>query len=257
MSEIWLSSKKIKTQQSGEMVSALRVFPWASHQHTYITSWEPMRMNALYLPTNGIAYRIGKRALDLLLSITALPVVLFVVAIVAIIVRASSPGPVFYRHMRVGLNGKPFGLWKFRTMIHEGDYLFWNLLAESAEARREWVRYRKLKSDPRITKIGAFLRRTNLDELPQLLNVFLGQMSLVGPRPVVEEELKRYGVGKTLYAAVLPGITGLWQVSGRGSLPYERRVALDVEYVSTWSLLRDLMVLTKTLNAVWTCRGAF
>lgn len=214
-------------------------------------------MNVLHLPTNGVRYRVGKRLLDLVLAIAILPVALVLVAIVAIIVKASSPGPIFYRHQRVGLREKTFGLWKFRTMLYDSDHIFWNHLAQSAEARREWLCYRKLKHDPRITKIGAFLRRTNLDELPQLLNVILGQMSLVGPRPIVEEELKRYGAGETLYAAVLPGITGLWQVSGRGCLPYEKRVALDVEYVSTWSFTGDLVVLTKTLNAIWTCRGAF
>jgi len=214
-------------------------------------------MPVLRLPTNGVEYRIGKRALDIVLTIAVFPIVLPLVAIVAVLVRASSPGPIFYRHTRLGRGGKPFGLWKFRTMFHNSDHIFWNHLAESPEARREWLRYRKLKRDPRITKIGAFLRRTNLDELPQLLNVLLGEMSLVGPRPIVEEELKRYGAGGTLYTAVLPGITGLWQVSGRGSLPYERRVALDVEYVSTWSLGSDAIVLTRTLNAVKTCRGAF
>jgi exopolysaccharide production protein ExoY len=216
-----------------------------------------MKMNVLHLSTNGVRYRVGKRLLDLVLAIAILPVALVLVAIVAIIVKASSPGPIFYRHQRVGLGEKTFGLWKFRTMLYDSDHIFWNHLAQSAEARREWLCYRKLKHDPRITKIGAFLRRTNLDELPQLLNVILGQMSLVGPRPIVEEELKRYGAGETLYAAVLPGITGLWQVSGRGCLPYEKRVALDVEYVSTWSFTGDLVVLTKTLNAIWTCRGAF
>jgi lipopolysaccharide/colanic/teichoic acid biosynthesis glycosyltransferase len=214
-------------------------------------------MSALSLPTNGAAYRIGKRSLDLVVSIACLPVVLILVAAVSVLVKATSPGPIFYRHIRIGLRGKPFGLWKFRTMRHQSNDLFWNHLAESAEAQREWARYQKLKKDPRITKVGTFLRRTNLDELPQVLNVLLGDMSLVGPRPVVEEELKRYGAGGALYTAVLPGITGLWQVSGRGSLPHERRVALDVEYVSTWSFARDLMVLTKTLNAVWTRRGAF
>ena len=214
-------------------------------------------MNTLYLPTNGIGYRIGKRLLDLMLSIAMLPVVLVMVAIVAIVVKASSPGPIFYRQTRVGLRGKTFGLWKFRTMFHQGDLMFWNHLAQSAEARREWVRYRKLRHDPRITPIGALLRRTNLDELPQLLNVLRGNMSLVGPRPIVEEELERYGAGGALYTEALPGITGLWQVSGRGCLPYEKRVALDVEYVTTWSFARDLIVLTRTLNAVWTRRGAY
>jgi lipopolysaccharide/colanic/teichoic acid biosynthesis glycosyltransferase len=214
-------------------------------------------MNELHLPTNGVAYRICKRVLDLAVSIAILPFVVIAVGMVAIAVRLSSPGPIFYRHKRIGLRKKPFELWKFRTMLHESDGLFWNHLAQSPEARREWMCYRKLKRDPRVTRVGAFLRRLNLDELPQLLNVLIGDMSLVGPRPIVEEELVRYGPGGALYAAVLPGVTGLWQVSGRGCLPYEQRVALDIEYVSTWSLRRDLVVLTKTLNAVWTCRGAF
>jgi len=214
-------------------------------------------MNELQLPTNGVGYRICKRLLDLVLSIALLPFVLIAVALVAISVKLSSPGPIFYRHTRIGLGKKQFDLWKFRTMIHEGDRIFWNHLAQSAEARQEWLCYRKLKHDPRVTRVGAFLRRSNLDELPQILNVLQGDMSLVGPRPIVEEELRRYGAGSALYTAVLPGITGLWQVSGRGCLPYEKRVALDVEYVSTWSLARDFVVLTKTLNAAWSCRGAF
>jgi len=214
-------------------------------------------MNGLLLPIDGVAYRLCKRLFDLLLSIALLPFALIAIATVAVVVKASSPGPVFYRHTRIGLKSRPFGLWKFRTMFHDSDKIFWAHLAQNPDARREWLRYRKLKHDPRVTRVGAFLRRSNLDELPQLLNVFAGDMSLVGPRPIVEEELKRYGSGGALYTAVLPGITGLWQVSGRGCLPYEQRVALDVEYVSTWSLARDFMVLTKTFNAVWTCRGAF
>jgi exopolysaccharide production protein ExoY len=214
-------------------------------------------VSSLCLPTEGAAYRIAKRAFDLLFSLAVLPLVLILAGVVAILVKATSPGPVLYRHTRIGLKGKPFALLKFRTMEHKSDHLFRNHLAQNAEAQHEWLSYRKLRRDPRITRIGMFLRRTNLDELPQFLNVILGEMSLVGPRPVVAEELERYGAGEALYSAALPGITGLWQVSGRGSIPYERRVALDVEYVSTWSLGRDLLVLTKTLNAVWTCRGAF
>jgi len=214
-------------------------------------------VNALYLPTDGSAYRICKRLFDLVFSIALLPFVIPVIAIVAIAVKATSPGPVFYRHLRIGRRNKPFHLWKFRTMLQESDHIFWTHVTQSPEARREWLCYRKLKRDPRVTRIGAFLRRSNLDELPQLLNVLRGEMSIVGPRPIVDEELKLYGPGRALYAAVLPGITGLWQVSGRGCLPYEQRVALDVEYVSTWSLVRDLEVLTKTVNAVWTCRGAY
>jgi exopolysaccharide production protein ExoY len=214
-------------------------------------------MNNLHLPTNGLCYRVCKRFLDLVLSLAALPFALVAMGIVAIVVKLSSRGPIFYRHTRIGLRNKPFNLLKFRTMFHDSDRMFWNHLAQSAEARREWLCYRKLRRDPRVTKVGAVLRKLNLDELPQLLNVLLGDMSLVGPRPIVEEELQRYGAGGALYTSVLPGITGLWQVSGRGCLPYEQRIALDVEYVSTWSLARDFVVLTKTLNAVLTCRGAF
>jgi lipopolysaccharide/colanic/teichoic acid biosynthesis glycosyltransferase len=211
----------------------------------------------LHLPTAGAGYRICKRLLDLILCIILSPIVLIAMVFVAVAVKLSSPGPVFYRHRRVGFRNRSFNLWKFRTMFHESDRIFWNHLSQSAEARREWLCYRKLRRDPRVTTVGAFLRRLNLDELPQLINVFRGEMSFVGPRPIVEEELQRYGPGGELYTAVLPGITGLWQVSGRGCLPYEQRVALDVEYVSTWSLASDFVVLTKTFNAVWTCRGAF
>jgi lipopolysaccharide/colanic/teichoic acid biosynthesis glycosyltransferase len=214
-------------------------------------------MERLRLPTDGVAYRIVKRALDLLLSLAILPVVIPAGVIVALLVKLSSPGPVFYRQPRIGLRGEPFFLWKFRTMICQGESVFRAHLAANADARHEWACYRKLRHDPRITRIGGFLRRTNLDELPQVFNVLLGQMSLVGPRPVVEEEMERYGAGATLYSAVLPGITGMWQVGGRGSVPYERRVALDVEYVSTWSLARDMQVLVQTFHAVWTGRGAY
>jgi len=211
----------------------------------------------LHLPTAGARYRIYKRLLDLVFCLSLSPFVLAAAVFVAIAVKLSSSGPVFYRHRRIGFRNRSFNLWKFRTMFHESDRIFWDHLSQSAEARREWLCYRKLRRDPRVTKVGAFLRRLNLDELPQFINVLRGEMSFVGPRPIVEEELQRYGPGSELYTAVLPGITGLWQVNGRGCLRYEQRVALDVEYVTTWSLARDFVVLTKTFNAVWTCRGAF
>lgn len=211
----------------------------------------------LRLPTHGAAYRVGKRALDLLMALVILPPILLLAAIVAVLVKISSPGPIFFRHTRVGQGRKPFGLWKFRTMTHGSDDLLTAHLAQNPEAYEEWLCYRKLRKDPRVTRIGAILRKTNLDELPQILNVLRGEMSMVGPRPVVEEELERYGAGEALYSAARPGLTGLWQVSGRGCVSYERRVALDVEYVSTWSFTGDLVVLTKTVNAIRTGRGAF
>lgn len=214
-------------------------------------------MQSLRLPTDGTAYRVAKRGFDLLVSIALLPVGICIALAVALLVKISSPGPLLYRHTRIGRDGKPFQLLKFRTMRHHSDFLLHDLLDRSAEARHEWLHYRKLRNDPRVTKIGALLRRTNLDEVPQLLNVLRGQMSLVGPRPIVQEELLRYGGGGTLYRAVRPGITGLWQVSGRGRLKYERRVALDVEYVSTWTLTGDLLVLFRTLGAFGKSHGAF
>ncbi len=195
--------------------------------------------------------------MDLLISFLLLPPALLLGIIIAVLVKASSPGPVFYRHARTGLHSKRFLLWKFRTMIHNGDCVFQEYLAENPDARLEWDRYRKLRRDPRVTKIGAFLRRTNLDELPQLINVLRGEMSLVGPRPIMEEEIERYGAGSALYAAVLPGITGMWQVNGRCAIPYERRVALDIEYVCSWSLARDSAILIKTLLILPAGRGAF
>jgi exopolysaccharide production protein ExoY len=214
-------------------------------------------MKNLRLPTSGASYRIGKRAFDLLLSLLLLPAIVFLGAVIAVLVKLSSPGPIFYHHTRTGLRSKPFHLWKFRTMVRNGDRLFLKHLAENPNARREWERYRKLRRDPRVTRIGAFLRRTNLDELPQIINVLRGEMSLIGPRPIVEEELERYGAGAALYIAVRPGITGMWQVNGRCAIPYERRVALDVEYVGTWSFARDILILVKTPGALFSGRGAF
>lgn len=211
----------------------------------------------LRLPTSHARYRIIKPALDRVAAVAILPPVLLLGLVIAVLIKISSPGPVFFRHRRVGAGGREFLLWKFRTMTHGSIGSLHSHLARDPEARREWSRHQKLRRDPRVTRIGQFLRRTNLDELPQLLNVIAGEMSLVGPRPVVEEELKRYGAGGSLYAAAKPGITGLWQVSGRSSLPYERRVALDIEYVATWSLTGDVKVLMKTFGAICNASGAY
>lgn len=211
----------------------------------------------LRLPTRHARYRIVKPVFDRVIAVALLPLVFVLGAALAILNKISSPGPVFFRHRRVGAGGRPFTLWKFRTMTHGSNESFHSHLDGHPEARREWSRYRKLRRDPRVTRIGKFLRKTNLDELPQLLNVIAGEMSLVGPRPVVEEELKRYGAGRSMYAAAKPGMTGLWQVSGRNSLPYERRVALDIEYVATWSLAGDVKVLMRTFGAIFSGRGAY
>jgi exopolysaccharide production protein ExoY len=203
------------------------------------------------------SYQVAKRMLDVSLAIALVPLLIPVVLALIVVVKLSSSGPVFFRQRRIGQNGRSFYLYKFRTMSSDSASLLGNHLAAMPEACREWEQYYKLRLDPRVTRVGAVLRRTSLDELPQILNVLAGHMSLVGPRPVVEEELPRYGTSLPFYTAAKPGITGLWQISGRGRLSYEARVSLDVHYVKTWSLLQDLRVLLKTAAAVWRCDGAY
>ncbi|MGC2403224.1 MAG: sugar transferase [Acidobacteriaceae bacterium] len=203
------------------------------------------------------SYRVAKRVFDIFLAVTLCPLLFPLLLALIALVRLSSKGPVFYRQRRVGQNGRSFYLYKFRTMFHDSDSLLATHLEDRPDARREWEQYYKLRVDPRVTCIGATLRRTSLDELPQIINVLAGQMSFVGPRPIVQEEMSRYGKALPFYTAAKPGVTGLWQVSGRGKLSYETRVCLDVEYVKTWSLLKDLRVLLKTGATVWRCEGAY
>ncbi len=168
-----------------------------------------------------------------------------------------SGGAPFYAHQRIGRNGETFGCLKFRSMRPDADQVLKALLATNAEARAEWDRDFKLKNDPRVTPIGSFLRKTSLDELPQLWNVLKGEMSLVGPRPIIQAELERYGEQAHLYLQVRPGITGLWQVSGRSDTNYAERVALDTWYVQNWSLWYDIAILFKTIDTVVGKRGAY
>ena len=201
-------------------------------------------------------FPIAKRALDIIGAGLGLVLLSPFFLIVALMVRADG-GPAFFAHQRVGRGGKLFGCLKFRSMVIDSQTRLEALLANDPAARAEWEATRKLKNDPRITRIGRFLRSTSLDELPQLINVLLGEMSLVGPRPVQEAEIDRYyGASAAHYMAVRPGITGLWQVSGRSETSYESRVALDVAYVSRPSMLADLSILLRTPVAVVSRRGA-
>jgi Undecaprenyl-phosphate galactose phosphotransferase WbaP len=201
-------------------------------------------------------FPIAKRALDFIGAAIGLVLLAPFFLIVALMVRADG-GPAFFAHQRVGRGGKLFGCLKFRSMVVDSQARLEALLANDPAARAEWEATRKLKNDPRITRIGRFLRSTSLDELPQLINVLRGEMSLVGPRPVQEAEIDRYyGASAAHYMAVRPGITGLWQVSGRSETSYESRVALDVSYVSRPSLLADLSILLRTPVAVLSRRGA-
>ncbi len=176
-------------------------------------------------------------------------------AVMALLWRADGL-PVFFAHDRVGQDGRLFRCLKFRSMRRDADRLLARLLAEDPAAALEWQRDRKLTHDPRITAIGAFLRRTSLDELPQLLNVIKGDMHLVGPRPVTVAELSKYGDSRWHYVSVKPGMTGLWQVSGRNDTTYEERVALDRRYVESRSLVADVAILLRTVKVVLLREGA-
>lgn len=166
-------------------------------------------------------------------------------------------GPAFYAQTRVGYQGRQFRCWKFRSMVVGADQILKDLLARDPVAKAEWDRDFKLKNDPRITKIGHFLRRTSLDELPQLWNVLRGEMSLVGPRPVTEKETIFYGEHLADYQSVKPGMTGLWQVSGRNDTTYAERVKLDSDYVRTRSFVGDIVIIAKTVSVMLTRRGAY
>jgi undecaprenyl-phosphate galactose phosphotransferase len=175
---------------------------------------------------------------------------------VALIVMKDG-GPCLFGHTRIGANGRKFKCLKFRSMVMNADVVLKELLASDPVARAEWERDFKLRDDVRITRLGRFIRRTSIDELPQLWNVVRGDMSLVGPRPVVEKELERYGDAAAYYLRVLPGITGPWQVSGRNETDYGTRISLDVAYVRNWTFVGDIVILFKTVGVVLHGRGAY
>jgi Undecaprenyl-phosphate galactose phosphotransferase WbaP len=199
---------------------------------------------------------VGKRALDLFLSVLLLLFFLPLMLVIAMGIKLTSRGSVLYGHKRIGMNGRTFSPWKFRTMYQESDLLLAKLLASDPAARRAWARQRKLARDPRITPFGHFLRTSSLDELPQLWNVVRGEMSLVGPRPIMQDEVRQYGESYSVCSQVPSGVTGLWQVSGRSSTSYSERVLLDVFYVRNWSMWLDLSILLRTCGVVAFRKGA-
>jgi Undecaprenyl-phosphate galactose phosphotransferase WbaP len=197
-----------------------------------------------------------KRALDILLVVILLILFIPLMLVIAMGIKLTSRGNVLYGHKRIGMNERTFSAWKFRTMYQESDLLLAKLLASDPEARQAWARQRKLARDPRITSFGRFLRTSSLDELPQLWNVLCGEMSLVGPRPIMQDEVRQYGEFYSIYSQVPSGVTGLWQVSGRSSTSYSERVLLDVFYVRNWSMWLDLSILLRTCGVVAFRRGA-
>ena len=197
-----------------------------------------------------------KRALDITGSLAIGLVFSPLIVVIALRMRMEG-GPVLFRHQRIGQGGKPFDCLKFRTMVPNAEQILHDLLAKNPEAKAEWLRDHKLKNDPRVTRIGRFLRKTSLDELPQLWNVLRGEMSLVGPRPIVKDEMLRYGRYLRAYMAAKPGVTGLWQVMGRNDTDYRRRVVMDAYYVRKRTILMDLQILVRTVRVVIWGRGAY
>lgn len=198
-----------------------------------------------------------KRGMDLVCCLLGSVALALAIPLLALCIRLDSKGPVFFTQKRIGQGGKNIRVVKFRTMAVNAEEILDKALDENPELREEWAAGQKLTKDPRLTRVGAFLRRTSLDELPQVFNVIRGEMSLVGPRPIVESEIARYGDGFDLYTRVKPGITGLWQVSGRNSVSYARRVELDRYYVYNWSVWLDIYVIIRTIPAVLFGKGAY
>lgn len=194
--------------------------------------------------------RFVKRTGDIVFSLSVLTLGAPIFLALALMVKASSRGPIFYIQPRIGRDYNTFGCIKFRTMRKDSDKILKSLLASSPELKKEFAKDHKLKNDPRITRLGKFLRRSSLDELPQFINVLRGQMSVVGPRPIVKAELSRYGYNMNEVLAVRPGMTGLWQVSGRNNLSYRQRVRLDLRYSRTRNFAMDLKIVLKTVMVV-------
>ena len=198
-----------------------------------------------------------KRLIDLSIIIISSPFTIPVMLILSIFVKLSSKGPVFYAHKRVGKNGKEIKCWKFRSMYKDSQKMLEEILSTNPEMKKEWEENRKFVNDPRVTKFGKFLRKTSLDELPQLFNILIGNMSFVGPRPVTKEELEKYGENANYILTVTPGLSGMWQISGRSDTGYEERINLDSYYIQNWSIWLDMWIIIKTVWVVLRGKGAY
>jgi exopolysaccharide production protein ExoY len=198
-----------------------------------------------------------KRGFDIAAASTAILFLLPMFCLIALAIKLWDRGPVFYRHRRIGLGGTSFDCLKFRSMVVNGDEVLSRHFAANGAAAREWEGSRKLKDDPRVTPLGASMRKTSIDELPQLVNILKGEMSFVGPRPIVSAEMPKYGEAIGHYLSARPGLTGPWQVSGRNDVDYTTRVELDCGYVEDWSFWRDVVIIVKTARVVVTARGCY
>lgn len=255
MRNSWLRNFMIQGFRYVSVIPTLRGMPLDSTDMSFIFSHEVMIFR-VQQNLAKLSSRTLKRLFDIIASIAIIillsPVLLYISRQVK-----KDGGPAIYGHERIGKDGKPFKCLKFRSMVTNSKDVLNELLQNDPEAKREWDTTFKLKNDPRITKIGAVLRRTSLDELPQLFNVLKGEMSLVGPRPIITAELERYNEEVDYYLLSKPGMTGLWQVSGRSDVDYETRVYLDAWYVKNWSMWNDIAILFKTVGVVLKKDGAY
>lgn len=201
----------------------------------------------------SLGYTVIKRSFDILLSACAIVILLPCMLLICLIIKIDSPGPALYVHNRIGKNGRPLALYKFRSMYINAETM---IASFTPEQKAEWEENFKLNHDPRITRVGQFLRKTSLDELPQLFNILIGNLSIVGPRPVVAEELEKYNTNKDVFLSVKPGLTGYWQAYARSDCSYERRMEMELYYVRNASLLWDIQILFATVGAVLKRRGA-
>lgn len=214
----------------------------------------PLRGHASRPATSDAALT---RTIDVTVALTVIVILLPLLLLIVAALKLTSAGPVLFAHRRIGKNGQAFPCYKFRSMVENSAEVLERYLATCPEARAEWMRDQKLRQDPRVTPIGRILRRTSLDEVPQIFNVLRGEMSMVGPRPIVESEMIRYRQYIADYCSVKPGITGLWQISGRNNTTYRRRVALDTAYARNRSVALDLAIMARTVPAVLSGSGCY
>ena len=260
----------VPTEKSSDQVSKLIADYLYTIPQVHILSeltgvpddWSPQQLDGLagiHLQQNLMLPlpHVTKRCMDLVASITGTILLMPLLFYVAVAVKMSSRGPILYAHERIGKDGRKFKAWKFRTMFENSNDVLELYLEQHPDLRSEWEKDHKLRHDPRVTRIGRFIRKTSIDELPQLWNVIRGDMSLVGPRPIVTAEIEKYGPYYGLYTMVTPGITGLWQVSGRNNTTYEERVQLDAYYVRNWSPWMDMYLLIRTIRIVLFAHGAY
>ena len=212
-------------------------------------------------PAAGPCYRVQtsglKRLMDVFVAFALLVFLSPLLIAISVAIKVFDPGPALFRQCRIGRDGEQFTVVKFRSMRVDAEARLAQLLAADPVAQEEWARYQKLRCDPRVTFVGGLLRKSSLDELPQLVNILRGEMSLIGPRPVTAAEIHRYGSAYPFYTAVRPGVLGLWQVKGRNRLTYPQRIALDVRYVTTWSIWQDLKICILAIPVVLLGRGAY